>query len=254
LCLSLDDRRELVRQLLAAKQDPELHSLQPVGWCLSHMRSDISLSASDIEIFDGYFCELWQVALVLLPDAEGAARAGFFAREAGGKLQAGSSYQEFTIAPPAVRPRKARHLRWLWAIPTLLVMVLAGVLIKPPQSDPVNPGIFLRIQGDGPALQINWDANSVAVRGAKCAEIEVQDGSKTSHFQLAVAQLGSGQMSWQCRTGEVRVRMIVYPTSGAAVREFARNVVSIVRPPARIPQPDTHAGELKKLNDETSAV
>ncbi len=98
LCLSVDDRRELVRQLLAAKQDPELHSLQPVGWFLSHMREGISLSASDIEIFDGYFGEPWQVTLVLLPDAEGAARAGFFAREAGGKLQAGSSYQEFTIA------------------------------------------------------------------------------------------------------------------------------------------------------------
>lgn len=44
--------------------------------------------------------------------------------------------------------------------------------------------------------------------------------------------------------------MTVYPASGAAVREFARNVVSIVRPPARSPQPDTHAEELKKLNEE----
>ncbi len=129
-------------------------------------------------------------------------------------------------------------------------MILAGVLIKPPPSDPVNPGIFLRIQGDGPALQINWDANSAAVRGAKRAEIEVQDGGQASHFQLADAQLSSGQMSWQRRSGDVQVRMTVYPASGAAVREFARNVVSIVRPPARSPQPDTHAEELKKLNEE----
>src|ERR1039457_3096572 len=43
LCLSADDRRELVRLLLGAKQDPDLKSLQPVGWFLSHMRGDISL-------------------------------------------------------------------------------------------------------------------------------------------------------------------------------------------------------------------
>ena len=72
LSLSSDDRRELVRLLLGAKQDTELQSLQPVGWFLSHMRGDISLGAPDIEIFDGYFGEPWQVALVLLPSAEGA--------------------------------------------------------------------------------------------------------------------------------------------------------------------------------------
>ena len=85
---------------------------------------------------------------MLLPDAEGAARAGFLRGMPAASLQAGSSYQEFTIAPRAVRPRKAQHLRWLWAIPTLLAMILAGVLIKPPQSDTVNPGIFRRIQGE----------------------------------------------------------------------------------------------------------
>jgi hypothetical protein len=250
LCLSVHDRRELVRQLLAAKQDPELQSLQPVGWFLSHMCGDISLSDADIEIFDGYFGEPWQVTLVLLPVAEGSARAGFFVRETGGKLQAGSSYQEFTIEPPVARLQKAQLLRWLWAIPTLLAMILAGVLIKPPNPDPVNSGIFLRIQGDGPALQINWDADSAAVRGAKRAEIEVQDGGQVSHFQLAGAQLSSGQMNWQRRTGDVQVRMTVYAPGGSAVREFARYVVSIVRPPQPSPQPDVHGEELKKLNEE----
>jgi hypothetical protein len=250
LCLSADDRRELVRLLLGAKQDTDLKSLQPVGWFLSHMRGDISLGAPDIEIFDGYFGEPWQVTLVLLPAAEGSVRAGFFVREDGGKLRSGSSYQEFTIDPPGASPLKAKHLRWLWAIPTLLAMILAGVLIKPPRVEPVNPGIFLRIQGDGPALQINWDANSTSVRGAKRAEMEIQDGAQPSHFQLAGAQLSSGKMVWQRHSGDVQVRMTVYPASGPAVRESARLLIATVSAPPPSAAPDTHAEELKRLNEE----
>lgn len=250
LCLSSDDRRELVRLLLGAKQDPELQSLQPVGWFLSHMRGDISLTGPDLEIFDGYFGEPWQVALVLLPSAEGAARAGFFVREAGGGLKAGSSYKEFTIHPPAANAPKANYLRWLWAIPTLLAMVLAGMLIKPPRAEPVNPGIFLQIQGDGPALQIHWDVNSTSVRGAKRAEMEIQDGGQTSHLQLAGAQLASGKMTWKRHTGDVQARMTVYPAGGAAVRESARLVIATVSAPPPSPAPDTHAEELKKLSEE----
>jgi hypothetical protein len=261
LCLSADDRRDLVRQLLAAKQDPELQSLQPVGWFLSHIRGDISLSAPDLEIFDGYFGEPWQVTLVLLPMADGAVRAGFFVREAGGKLESGSSYQQFTIQPPphvvgrAARPPRAihlsaQHLRWLWAIPTLLAMVLAGVLIKPQHPDPVSQGISLRIQGNGPELQIKWDPNSTSVRGAKRSEIEIQDGSRPSHFQLAGAQLSAGTLAFERRSGDVQVRMTVYPAGGAPVRESARLVIAMVKAPPPSPQPDTDAEELKKLNGE----
>jgi hypothetical protein len=141
-------------------------------------------------------------------------------------------------------------LRWLWAIPTLLAMVLAGVLIKPPRAEPANPGIFLRIQGDGPALQIDWDANSTSVRGAKRAEMEIQDGAQPSRLQLAGAQLSSGKMIWKRHSGDVQVRMTVYPASGAAVRESARLRIATVSAPAPSPAPDTHAEELKRVSEE----
>ncbi len=246
LRLSADDRRELVRQLLAAKQDRDLQSLQPVGWFLSHMRSGIAFSAADREIFDGYFGEPWQVTLVLLPAPEGTARAGFFVREASGKLRSESSYREFTIQPPSAnRPPKANYFRWLWAIPTLIAMILAGALIKPSHPAPANPGIFLRVQD----AQINWDENSSTVRGAKRAEIEIQDGGQPSHFQLAGAQLARGKMAWQRHSADVQVRMTVYPANGEPVRESARLLISTVSVPAT-PAPDTHAEEIKKLNEE----
>jgi hypothetical protein len=124
------------------------------------------------------------------------------------------------------------------------------VLIKPPRAEPVNPGVFLRIQGNGPVLQINWDANSTSVRGAKRAEIEIQDGGPPSHFQLAGAQLSSGKMIWQRHSGDVQVRMTVYPASGAAVRESSRLLIATVSAPPPSAAPDTHAEELKKLSEE----
>jgi hypothetical protein len=99
LRLSMRDRIGLTRQLEVAKGDPDLAGLQPLGWFLSHCRSDIFLTVSDLEIFNGFFTEPWQVTLVLRPTRLGPARAGFFAREADGALRADASYKDFTVEP-----------------------------------------------------------------------------------------------------------------------------------------------------------
>jgi hypothetical protein len=232
--VSEDDTREFVRLLLVAKQDPELRSLQPVGWFVSHPH-DIALTASDQEIFDQYFSEPWQVTLVLSE----ATRAGVVVRS-------GGSCQAFVLDPP--ERAKAKLLRLLWAIPTLIAMILAGALIRPQHPAPVHPGMFLRIQGEGPALQINWDAT--AVRGAKSGDMEVQDGGRRSVFHLAGPQLSAGTMTWQLQSGDVQVRMTVHPAGGGEVREFARYRLATLRPPAPSPAQDPHADELKKLSEE----
>jgi proteasome lid subunit RPN8/RPN11 len=69
-----------------------------VGWFHSHTRSDIFLSEQDLEIHRRHFPEPWHVALVLRPSFSGT-RAGFFACDAEGKLRAGASYAEFSLAP-----------------------------------------------------------------------------------------------------------------------------------------------------------
>ena len=79
-----------------------MRELQPVGWFVSHPRGGVSLSPSDLELYNGFFPSLWQVALVLQPAVRGATRVGFFAREPDGSLRSASSYQEFEIELPAV--------------------------------------------------------------------------------------------------------------------------------------------------------
>ena len=99
LRLSARDRIDLARLMEVAKTDSDLTGLQPAGWFLSHARSDIFLTESDLEIFHGFFPEPWQVTLVLRPSRSGAARAGFFLREADGSLRSESSYKDFVAEP-----------------------------------------------------------------------------------------------------------------------------------------------------------
>jgi len=110
LRLSPRDRIDLTRLLEVAKTDPDLAGLQPVGWFLSHTRSDIFLTASDLEVYNGFFPETWQVTLVLRPTRTGTARAGFFARESDGTLKSESSYQDFTLEPLRLPPPSDRPL------------------------------------------------------------------------------------------------------------------------------------------------
>ena len=99
LRLSRNDRLNLAVQLEVARQNPDLKDLRPVGWFVSHLHQGVALSASDLETFNGFFPESWQVALVMCPQGKGLAQAGFFAREADNKLHSESSYRSFELAP-----------------------------------------------------------------------------------------------------------------------------------------------------------
>jgi proteasome lid subunit RPN8/RPN11 len=94
--LSERDRAALKELLYAPRRERELRGLEPVGWYHSHTRSGVELSPRDLEIYDSYFPQRWQVALVVRPDNYGPARAGFFFRERTGVVHAEYSYEEFT--------------------------------------------------------------------------------------------------------------------------------------------------------------
>jgi hypothetical protein len=110
--LSESDKEELKRQLASYARDSSLDGFCPVGWYVSHTRSEICLTEEEVEIFDSYFSAPWQVALVVRPGKAGAARAGFFVREADGTLKRDQSHQEFDfpdrLASIAHRPSRER--------------------------------------------------------------------------------------------------------------------------------------------------
>lgn len=261
LRLSSDDRRELLRLLLAAKHDPELAELQPLGWFVSHVSGDIALNHSDIGIANDFFSAPWQVTLVLAPGPAGAVRARFFPRDANGALLTDSSPADFVIQPlrrskgrlSASWDRAAVLAKLPWAIAALLAVILIAVLTRPRNVEPVNPGFDLRIsdlriQDASPSFQIAWDANSAPIRAASGAEIRIQDGLQTSNVALNAAQLRQGEIHHGRKTSDVQVQMRVHEDRGEVVQEFARLSVHTISPP--VPPPDPSEGEVKRLNLE----
>jgi chaperonin cofactor prefoldin len=95
--LSDKDRMVLNQQLVADAEDPHLQGLISVGWFLSHTRSEITLSDSDLELYSIFFPAPWQVTLVVRPGRGGSMRAGFFVREADGTVKSENSYLEFNF-------------------------------------------------------------------------------------------------------------------------------------------------------------
>ena len=119
------DRVELACMLELARRSEDLKDLKPVGWFVSHPRSAVRLTASDLEIFNGFFPYPWQVTLALHPVSEGRIRAGFFVREATGSLKSDASYREFEIEPgptPApARPEAEPIFSWAGASSSTLL-------------------------------------------------------------------------------------------------------------------------------------
>jgi hypothetical protein len=95
--LSDNDRAALTAQLARDKEDMRLEGLQVVGWFLSHTRSDVTLQQSDLDTYNAFFSEPWQVTMVVHPGRTGTMRAGFFVREADGSIKGERSYQEFNF-------------------------------------------------------------------------------------------------------------------------------------------------------------
>jgi proteasome lid subunit RPN8/RPN11 len=95
--LSDKDRKVLNEQLAADAEDSHLEGLTTVGWFLSHTRSEIALSDSDLELYSIFFPAPWQVTLVVRPGRAGSMRAGFFVREPDGTVKNERSYLEFNF-------------------------------------------------------------------------------------------------------------------------------------------------------------
>lgn len=99
LLFSDKDHADLLRLLENSRVNPDLSSLEILGWFVSHTRAGCGMTDSDVEIYNHYFPDPFQVTLVLQPLKEAMTRAAFFVREAEGAIKRDSSYKEFTLAP-----------------------------------------------------------------------------------------------------------------------------------------------------------
>ncbi len=103
----------LVRKLIEEISNAGLEASGPdgarrvLGLCISHARSDLALSAGEIQIFDQLFPHAWQTILLLKPSHATETAAAFFVREPDGGMRTNRSYGEFGVAP-MMGERRAR--------------------------------------------------------------------------------------------------------------------------------------------------
>jgi hypothetical protein len=256
--LSDSDRRALEDLLTLPNTDSNLSGVLPLGWFHSHTRSPISLSDEDLQLFQQYFPETWQIALVLRPHHFGPVRGGFFFRERDGSVQAASSRHEFVIKPLSDKPgslpddsapsglaslppgpatsiprsEPEPHSRpprtasagpqtwWSWRA-TTVVLMLAVALFWLDRSR-TSAGLTLHELGVGGDLRIDWNHNARIIRQAESGAIEIEDGSFKLHHELSPEYLRLGSVTYLRTTGNVLVRLLVRRADQSTFTEFAR--------------------------------
>ena len=102
--LSERERQALAALIAGTKADPELPGIEPVGWLRADPRNRLTLSKRDLEIFQYFFNEPWQLALMLRPVRSGPAKARFILRKADGSICPASALRDEVVSPAAENP------------------------------------------------------------------------------------------------------------------------------------------------------
>jgi proteasome lid subunit RPN8/RPN11 len=255
--LSENDRRTLEELLASPGSDSQLSGMQPVGWYQSHTRSEILLSEEELQFYQRYFPEIWQIALVLRPHRFDPVRAGFFHREPDGSVQAAASRLEFYIEPAAVKPvqrlpedrapeerqprppavpaephqepepptspappavsRNSRR-RLAWSA-AAIAAALAAVLLWNVRSRP-HADLSLRVLDVGGQLRINWNHSSRVIQDGQSGAIEIVDGLSKVYNELSQEDLRSGSVTYLRTTGNVQVSLAVRGADQATQTEI----------------------------------
>ena len=242
-------------------EDPTLDGLQPVGWFVSHTKSEINLRSGDQEIFDRYFRHPWQVTLVLRPARHRGTDAGFFFRETDGAMRTASSYKTFSVAAfarfsahhePAIpkgTPRATplserlqsseaqqrdasdceppkqtgqKSSRLLLALWILLALGAAGGLIYHFYFTDRNPYLAFRATDMDGQMRLEWDHKSPWIRKAERGELEINDGGKKFAHQLTAEILRTGSFVYVRKSDDVDLRLTVQQQDQKAVSESSR--------------------------------
>jgi hypothetical protein len=264
--LSVKDQLGLAGLLAAPETDPELAGMVPLGWYHSHTRSKIFLSAADLVLYNEFFPEKWQIAMMLRPANLQPTCGAFFFRDERGQIAADPPAGEFVMEPPAYglafaeksgcnalagpaetaaipteppgagqspAPREEakpvreiglpsfdlahsnaasnrRNAPWLVAAAVIILAIAAvgfAYLHWRPTANLASLG--LETYDLNGSFLIRWDRDSEALRQARRAVLEIQDGGEMTPVELTAGQMAAGGYGYMRRSRDVSVRMKV---------------------------------------------
>jgi hypothetical protein len=155
------------------------------------------------------------------------------------------------VEPPVFRTldRTKAPRGWLWTLPVILGIIVAGFLVKERYLTIQNQTFFFHVQEAGDSVRIEWDQNAAAIRNAHVGAIDVKDGGGTKRYALGDQELQSGQMLYKRQGGDLEIRMTVYPVGFNPVQQFAH----FLDPGSGVPASSTPTGppaEVEQLRQE----
>jgi len=198
--LSASDEAGLQRVLESAAQDPELAGMEAVGWYRSQTHGVLMFSSDDLDLHCRYFGD-GQIALLLQPDRAAATRTALFVGQEGGVVPCGGTAP---VPPEEAAPPAGKRL-WPWIAAAAIPLLLLSL----PWLRNTGSGIGLRVVDSDGQLDIRWDREAPAVKGAGSAYLEIADGQHRLRIDLKPAQLQHGSVSYERNAPEATVRMVV---------------------------------------------
>ncbi len=187
--------------------DPRTLGVEPVGVYIIRARGEVFLTDADLEQVDRVS---GGVALVIA-----GGRAGFFARETDGTMQAVRSHEEFLVATAATqaealvaRPLAPPPNLWKWALVAtgLLGGPLAALAFLQPMLPP-KP-IELALRETNGQLVIQWDPRETAAPGSF---LEVTEAEGRTVLPVAP---GSSSATYSARSGDVEILLSTETRAG----------------------------------------
>src|SRR5579864_5807764 len=151
------------------------------------------------------------------------------------------------ISPQRQFPIQARPLareRWFWVAAMFLVLLIIGMLLKDKYSTLSDRSFPLRVYDAGDSVRVEWDLNSAPIHTARLAVLDIKDGNETKRVALTDQQLHSGKMTISRNSGDLELRMIVFPQDQPGIQQFVRFV------DAEPPSPQKSAA--KTITEEAS--
>ncbi|HEX4808123.1 MAG TPA: hypothetical protein VH325_04290 [Bryobacteraceae bacterium] len=246
----------LIPEVLSTPQrDRALAGLEPVGWCCSHTRSELSLLTREIEFNERYFGKPGNVAAILKPRTPLQAEGAIFARKAKALenaeplLRVQLPIREAPVAatravvvaatPPPVSvsvaiaaptpPREALvELVHGWQTQRLGVLAcLLGILVvlvyalwheypRPAPPPPITLSFTLKPKAAG--LALIWKSN---IFGARSAKIRIQDGLGSESIDLNDSFEPNGILLLPRETGNVQADLTVQTNGHTFMRHVA---------------------------------
>jgi hypothetical protein len=129
----------------------------------------------------------------------------------------------------AAKPESFARKGWVW-IPLSFIFLFLGVLLgfqaalslqkKPLGDSTLNPySLALSVAKSGDSLNIRWDRQAPAIRGAKRGVLQIDDGAYHKQLELDPSQLQIGSVIYRRVSGNVTFKLEVFTHDRTSVVE-----------------------------------